>query len=293
MPYRDEHERRRAEFDRYERDPARDRDDEYRGAPRDARDRFDYRASSWRADEPIGASHDLDRDVTHRRERYREDLARYRDDLDDRTRRSARGATPAWRDRDRDWSTERDDEFDARERARNQVRWDAMDRNPQQGALMPESWLAPSYPLYAATPRDRGPATWRGTAGRAASGMQAGRFYGRGPRGYRRSDERIREDVNERLAMHPDLDPSEVDVAVENGVVKLSGVVEDRGEKRLVEDIIEDVMGIDDIDNDLKVRRGFLASMTGEKASDEELARADARAATGRGEQSGATHRVF
>jgi hypothetical protein len=279
MAYWDEHERHRADFDREQRDY------DAQGPARDARDRYNYRASSWRNDEPIGESRDLDRDVTHRRARYREDLARYRDDLDERERGGARASRYAqsWRDRDRDA------DFDSRDRVRRPVRWEAMDRNPQQGSLMPESWLAPSYPVYSASAWDRSPAAWR-----RPESETRGRFYGRGPRGYRRSDERIREDVNERLARHPDLDPSEVDVTVENGVVKLSGIVEDRREKRLVEDIIEDIMGIDDIDNHLKVRRGFLAAMTGERASVEELARADARAATGQGdaEQAGA-HRVF
>ena len=41
--------------------------------------------------------------------------------------------------------------------------------------------------------------------------------------------------------------------------------------------MIENVLGVVDIDNALKVRHGFLATLTGEKASDEEIARADAR----------------
>jgi hypothetical protein len=58
-------------------------------------------------------------------------------------------------------------------------------------------------------------------------------------------------------------------VLVENGEVTLSGVVEDRRAKRLAADIAEDVLGVTDIHNQLKVRHGFLAGLTGEKAEEE------------------------
>jgi len=56
----------------------------------------------------------------------------------------------------------------------------------------------------------------------------------RGPKGYKRSDDRIREDVNDRLSMQDELDPSEIEVSVSNGEVTLTGKVETRkiiGEK--------------------------------------------------------------
>jgi hypothetical protein len=65
---------------------------------------------------------------------------------------------------------------------------------------------------------------------------------------------------------HPDIDASDIDVAVTNGVVTLTGTTEDRHEKRLAEYITEDVVGIDDVENRLKVRHGFWATITGEKA---------------------------
>lgn len=37
---------------------------------------------------------------------------------------------------------------------------------------------------------------------------ERGRFMGRGPRNWQRSDERIKEDINERLTEHPDIDPA-------------------------------------------------------------------------------------
>jgi hypothetical protein len=97
---------------------------------------------------------------------------------------------------------------------------------------------------------------------------RTGRHYGRGPKGYRRSDERIREDVSDRLMWDPDVDASEIEVMVSQGVVTLTGVVEDRSAKRAAEDIAEEVLGVDDVRNELKVRHGFLAGLTGEKAEE-------------------------
>jgi hypothetical protein len=109
-----------------------------------------------------------------------------------------------------------------------------------------------------------------------------GRHAGRGPKGYRRSDDRIREDVNDRLTAHPDIDASEIEVRVQSGEVTLTGVVEDRRTKRMAEDAIEDVTGVDDVHNQLKVRHGFLAGLTGEKADEREVSRAAVREGTSR-----------
>lgn len=104
-----------------------------------------------------------------------------------------------------------------------------------------------------------------------ASEQRRGRFFGRGPKDYRRSDERIREEICDRLTTHPDIDASDMEVRVANGIVTLSGTAEDRHEKRLAEYIAEDSLGIDDVDNRLKVRHGFWARLAGERASDREL----------------------
>ncbi len=82
-----------------------------------------------------------------------------------------------------------------------------------------------------------------------------GRHAGRGPRGYQRGDERIREEVCERLADHPDIDASEMEVAVENGEVTLSGTVEDRWMKRMAEDTADSVSGVRDVHNHLRVQQ--------------------------------------
>jgi hypothetical protein len=100
-----------------------------------------------------------------------------------------------------------------------------------------------------------------------------GRFYGRGPKGYRRSDERIREEICERLMVHPDVDASDVEVRVERGVVTLTGTVDDRHQKRIAHFIADDEVGVDDVHNRLTVRHGFWAGLAGERAADSEVRR--------------------
>ena len=103
-----------------------------------------------------------------------------------------------------------------------------------------------------------------------ASEHRRGRFFGRGPKGYRRSSERIQEEISDRLMTHPDIDASDIEVRVGDGIVTLTGTVEDRHEKRLAEYIAEDALGVDDVDNQLKVRHGFWATLSGEKADEPE-----------------------
>jgi hypothetical protein len=93
-------------------------------------------------------------------------------------------------------------------------------------------------------------------------GMERGQHAGRGPKGYRRSDDRIREDVNEELTRHPEIDASEIEVRVEGGEVTLTGTVEERRDKRLAEDLAERVPGVNEVHNQLKARKGIGAKIT-------------------------------
>jgi hypothetical protein len=81
---------------------------------------------------------------------------------------------------------------------------------------------------------------------------KVGRFFGKGPKGYRRSDDRIREDVSEALCRHPHIDASEVEVSVSEGVVTLSGSVHERAMKRLIEDEAEKISGVKDVHNTIR-----------------------------------------
>jgi hypothetical protein len=81
-----------------------------------------------------------------------------------------------------------------------------------------------------------------------------GRFSGRGPRGYRRSDDRIRDEVCERLTDADDVDATNIEVSVKDGEVQLSGFVGRREEKRRAERLAEAVAGVRDVHNGLRLQ---------------------------------------
>jgi len=85
-----------------------------------------------------------------------------------------------------------------------------------------------------------------------------GGHSGKGPRGYVRSDERIREDVSDRLSWDDQVDASDITVTVSEGEVTLEGSVPDRMSKRRSEDIAEQVMGVKDVHNRLKANKGLM-----------------------------------
>jgi len=80
-------------------------------------------------------------------------------------------------------------------------------------------------------------------------------FFGKGPKGYKRADERIHEDVCEVLARHPGIDASEIEVQVKDGHVYLKGEVDSRFTKRRAEDVIDHISGVEDVRNELTIRR--------------------------------------
>jgi hypothetical protein len=81
-----------------------------------------------------------------------------------------------------------------------------------------------------------------------------GPYAGRGPKGYRRSNERIRDDVADRLTMHGQVDATEIEIQVEDGEVTLTGTVDSRRTKRLAEDLAESVTGVRDVHNQLRLQ---------------------------------------
>jgi len=86
---------------------------------------------------------------------------------------------------------------------------------------------------------------------------------GRGPKGYVRSDERIREDVCDRLCDDRMVDASEIDVAVAGSEVTLSGTVNTREERRRAEDCVEQVLGVTHVQNNLRVSNAGSTSVGG------------------------------
>jgi osmotically-inducible protein OsmY len=87
------------------------------------------------------------------------------------------------------------------------------------------------------------------------SEARGGAHAGRGPKGYARSDQRLYEEVCERLMRNPEVDAAEIEVSVQEGVVHFRGTVPDRWTKFLVEDLAEGVLGVRELVNELRLRR--------------------------------------
>ena len=87
--------------------------------------------------------------------------------------------------------------------------------------------------------------------------QRPGGYRGKGPKGYARSDDRIKEDVSDRLEDHYYLDASDIDLEVNNGNVVLSGSVDSRYEKRLAEDLAEQCSGVKNVENRLRVENDW------------------------------------
>jgi hypothetical protein len=83
---------------------------------------------------------------------------------------------------------------------------------------------------------------------------QEGQYKGKGPRSYRRADTRIMEDINDRMCDNPYLDASDIEVSVSNGEVVLTGTVEDRESKRLAAEIGEEIPGVENVENRIRVK---------------------------------------
>ncbi|MDB5904552.1 MAG: hypothetical protein JWM26_3430 [Betaproteobacteria bacterium] len=91
----------------------------------------------------------------------------------------------------------------------------------------------------------------------------------RGPKGYRRTDERIREDLCESLMAATHLDASEVTVDVREGNVTLEGIVPERRMKHAIEDIAAAVRGVFDVVNRIRVVRGGAEPLLSRPRDDE------------------------
>ena len=95
---------------------------------------------------------------------------------------------------------------------------------------------------------------------RRRTDKRMGQHKGRGPKGYTRSDERIKEDVNDRLSDDAFLDASDIEVTVSSGEVTLSGTVDTRIDKRRAEDLAEDISGVSNVQNQLRVKHTTAAN---------------------------------
>jgi len=80
-----------------------------------------------------------------------------------------------------------------------------------------------------------------------------GPYAGRAPKGYERSDERIREDICDELTLRPDIDPGRLTVTVSDSEVMLEGAAEDVESRRLADEIASRCIGVRQVHNRLRV----------------------------------------
>jgi BON domain-containing protein/SPW repeat-containing protein len=128
---------------------------------------------------------------------------------------------------------------------------------PQLADVVHGPWVAGRYyPGFAFEYEDH--PLWPLLRRRESSGSQRGgwegEFRGVGPRGWRRPDEQIMNEICGRMADHPRLDAGEIEVTVTDGEITLQGIVSGRAARRLAEDIADSVSGVRDVTNQLRVR---------------------------------------
>jgi osmotically-inducible protein OsmY len=81
----------------------------------------------------------------------------------------------------------------------------------------------------------------------------AGEHRGKGPKNYKRSEDRIREDVCDRLSDDDRIDATNIEVQIQGDEVILTGSVHDREQKRRAEDLVERISGVRNVQNRIRV----------------------------------------
>jgi hyperosmotically inducible protein len=109
-------------------------------------------------------------------------------------------------------------------------------------------------------PDSRSSMSWRAAGaqfypGGAYEALQEISHRGKGPRGYRPTDARLAETICERLTDDAFIDARNISVEVKAGEVTLTGSVEERRQKYAAEDLVADVFGVMEVQNNLSVAR--------------------------------------
>jgi osmotically-inducible protein OsmY len=160
---------------------------------------------------------------------------------------SWRGDTRDDRTRYEDWSrTWAASDWD-RDRGARQGEWSGREADWHRG----QGTTRPSRSTWSA---DEGRMEFGDRASGTDSAVRRDERWGRGPKGYQRSDTRIHEEVCDRLT-YSNVDAEHIEVTVSNGEVTLSGSVRDRWDKRRAEDLAEEIAGVRDVHNSIRVAR--------------------------------------
>ncbi|MGN6195925.1 MAG: BON domain-containing protein [Ginsengibacter sp.] len=81
-----------------------------------------------------------------------------------------------------------------------------------------------------------------------------GPHRGKGPKNYMRPPERIKDDAADRLMEDSLVDASNIDIDVKDNDLILSGTVNSRFEKHRAEALVENVSGVKEVQNNLRVQ---------------------------------------
>jgi len=120
--------------------------------------------------------------------------------------------------------------------------------------------------------------TGQGQFGRGQYGRGMGQYSdyesqgshrGKGFKGWKRSDDSIYDEIGQILEQRADIDPSDVEIKINNGEVILEGTVSDRMTKRRIEDALEMVSGIKDVQNRLRVKNDMNQGQNRQSQSDQ------------------------
>jgi hypothetical protein len=199
-------------------------------------------------------------------QRYYEDRPRQTMGLDDRY--TGRGGSEYWQDRQDRPDRGIDRGYDERQRGYPGGYSQSWQGSQSSGPNW-QGWHGGREGM-GSHPRigDQGYTSFKGGSAGAESTGMGGRYpqgygeqphpvaihRGKGPIGYTRSDERIREQVCEALSDDPYIDASHIEVVVKNGEVILTGAVDDRQTKRAAEELVENCPGVKDVQNQLRVQ---------------------------------------
>jgi osmotically-inducible protein OsmY len=215
-------------------------------------DRASDEVRSWFGDDDAERRRHMD----EQRDRGREPRYGAEPYRDDRSRSDERSSSdwPRWDYRHTQWERDRGSRPDERPRdddwrhTTSTSDWDR-DRSMRnrEWANRETEWNA-RYPSSSSSPASR---SWSTDEGRTEYRDQR---WGRGPKGYQRSDTRIQDEVCDRLT-YSNVDAENIEVTVTGGEVTLSGTVRDRWDKRRAEDLAEEVAGVREVHNSIRVAR--------------------------------------
>lgn len=133
---------------------------------------------------------------------------------------------------------------------------------------------------YGGMERDRYYSRWGASDWEEQAARREGPYSGVGPAGYKRSAERIAEDVNEELTWEPFVDASQIRVRVEGDEVVLEGSVDSRRAKRVAEAAADRVRGVRDVHNRLRVEAAQGGSASGASSRSEQAQGSQGQAGT-------------